>query len=196
MKKGILALLIVLILGVAVYEVKNFNSDINSNLSTKQKSQNPSDSTTNQPDPSVVINPTSVKVKAPNFKLKDLNGKEVSLSDLKGKGVFLNFWATWCPPCRGEMPDIQKLYEENKNSDFIIIAINIGEDKDTVKSFIDSNGYKFQILLDSDQSTASKYSITGIPASFFIDKNGNIIYKKTGAMTLDEMKAYIKALNK
>lgn len=119
-----------------------------------------------------------------------------NISALKGKSVFFNFWATWCPPCRAEMPDIQKLCEENKDSDFIIIAVNIGEDKDTVKSFIDSNGYKFQILLDSDQSTASEYSITGIPASFFIDKNGNIIYKKTGAMTLDEMKAYMKALNK
>ena len=73
--------------------------------------------------------PDSEKIAALNFKLKDLNGVEVSLSDFKGKKVFLNFWASWCPPCKAEMPDLEKLYQETKDSDLVILAVNIGEDK-------------------------------------------------------------------
>ena len=138
---------------------------------------------------------TTTKEKAIDFKLKDLNGKDVSLNDFKGKNVLLNFWATWCPPCKAEMPDIEKLYQENKNSDLVILAVNLGEDKQTVKSFIEKNKYNFDILLDSDQDVAIKYNIVSIPTSFFIDKEGNIVSKKIGAMTLEEMKSYINLLN-
>lgn len=132
---------------------------------------------------------------APDFTLQDLNGKKVSLKDLKGKKVYLNFGATWCPPCRLEMPDIEKLYQETKDSDLVIIGIDIGEDKETVKNFISKNNYNFKILLDSDQSVASKYNITAIPASFFIDKNGKIVSSHIGAMTLEQMKENVKLLN-
>ena len=120
----------------------------------------------------------------------------MSLSDLKGKKVFLNFWATWCPPCKAEMPEIEKLYQETKDSDLVIVAVEIGEPLSTVKSFIDSNKYNFKVLLDSDQSVASKYNIASIPTSYFIDADGNIISKNMGGMNIDQMKAYIKALDK
>ena len=139
---------------------------------------------------------SSKKVKAIDFKLKDLNGNLVSLSDLKGKNVYLNFWATWCGPCRLEMPEIQKLYEETKNTDLVILAVDIGEDIATVKPFITNNKYSFNVLLDSDKSIATKYEISAIPTSIFINKEGNIISRQSGALNLENMKSYIKGLSK
>ena len=120
----------------------------------------------------------------------------MSLSDLKGKKVFLNFWATWCPPCKAEMPEIEKLYQETKNSNLVIVAVEIGEPLNTVKPFIDSNKYNFKVLIDPDQSVAAQYNITSIPTSYFIDVNGNIVSKNIGGMNIDQMKAYIKTLDK
>ncbi len=94
------------------------------------------------------------------------------------------------------MPEIEKLYQETKDSDLVIVAVEIGEPLDTVKSFIDNNKYSFKVLLDSDQSVASMYNISSIPTSFFIDADGNIISKNIGAMNIDQMKAYIKSLDK
>lgn len=195
MKKIILTLTLVIVLTVAFYQVKNFNNTaLNSQNISEKKSLNSESSNSNTSSPQ--INPNAFNLKVTDFKLKDLNGKEVSLSDLRGKKVFLNFWASWCPPCKAEMPDIERLYEETKDSDLVILAVNLGEDKDTVKSFIDKNNYKFRILLDSDQTVAEQYSITSIPTSFFIDKNGIIVSKKIGAMTYEEMKDYVNTTSK
>lgn len=199
MKKIILALVLIVVLAGAFYEVKHFNTSTSNNQSVSEQrtsTSNSSTSSTNSNNSSPQINPNAFNSKAIDFKLKDLNGKDVSLSDLKGKRVFLNFWASWCPPCRGEMPDIEKLYDETKDSDLVIIAINLGEDKDTVRSFIDKNNYKFKVLLDSDEDVAQKYSITSIPTSFFIDKNGTIVAKKIGAMSYEEMKDYANTIDK
>ena len=106
----------------------------------------------------------------------------------KGKVLVLNFWASWCPPCKGEMPDIEELYMQTKGSDLIILAVNIGEEKTTAKSFMDKNKYNFTVLLDSNQSIATQYNIAAIPTSFFIDKEGNIISTVKGGMTLEQMK--------
>ncbi|KZL92901.1 TlpA family protein disulfide reductase [Clostridium magnum] len=199
MKKVILALVLIVVLAGAFYEVKHFNTSTSNNQNVSQQrtsTSNSSISSTNSNTSSPQINSNAFNSKAIDFKLKDLNGKDVSLSDLKGKRVFLNFWASWCPPCKAEMPDIERLYEETKDSDLVILAVNLGEDKDTVKSFIDKNNYKFRILLDSDQTVAEQYSITSIPTSFFIDKNGTIVAKKIGAMTYEEMKNYVNTINK
>ena len=181
MKKSLIVLIFAVLIGVAIITVNTYNStNSKANSSTK----------------SIGINPSVIKPKTIDFKLKDLDGKELSLSDLKGKKVFLNFWATWCPPCKAEMPEIEKLYEETKDSDLVIVAVEIGESLDTVKSFIDSNKYSFKVLLDSDQSVASKYNISSIPISYFIDVDGNIVSKNVGAMDIDQMKTYIKTLDK
>lgn len=192
MKKVILALVLIVVLAGAFYEVKHFNTSTSNNQNVSQQRTSTSNSGTSSPQ----INSNAFNSKAIDFKLKDLNGKDVSLSNLKGKRVFLNFWASWCPPCRGEMPDIEKLYEETKDSDLVIIAINLGEDKDTARSFINKNNYKFNVLLDSDEDVAQKYSITSIPTSFFIDKNGTIVAKKIGAMSYEEMKDYVNTIDK
>ena len=115
----------VILIGVSIYTVKNYNKNkISVEETVKDKTTTPKIDANNSNDTNK-INPTVIKTKAPNFKLSDLNNKELSLSDLKGKKVFLNFWATWCPPCKEEMPEIQKLYEETKNSDLVIIAVEI-----------------------------------------------------------------------
>lgn len=193
MKKSLFALAITLLFGVSLYTVINYNKNKTIN---QENSNNISLPVENSNDKIAMENSqTPIKEKAIDFKLKDLNGNDVSLNDFKGKNVLLNFWATWCPPCKAEMPDMEKFYQENKNSDLVILAVNLGEDKQTVKSFIDKNKYNFNILLDSDQDVAIKYNIVSIPTSFFIDKESNIVSRKIGAMTIEEMKSYVNLLN-
>ena len=122
---------------------------------------------------------------APDFQLADLDGQLVTLSDLRGSPVLLNFWATWCGPCRAEMPFIQDIYENEGFSDkgLIVLAVNIGEDSSTAKIFMVDNGLTFAVLLDADQKIAREYNIRAIPTTFFIDKNGIIKDVKVGAFS-------------
>jgi len=184
----------VTLVGASIYTMKNYNN-AKDKLAAENSLQNGTTENNITKEPSV-IKPNVIKTKASDFKLKDLDGKELSLSDLKGKKVFLNFWATWCPPCIEEMPEIQKLYEETKDSDLVIVAVEIQEPLNEVKSFIQDNKYSFKVLLDSDQSVATKYNITSIPTSYFIDIDGNIISKSIGPLNIDQMKSYIKTLDK
>ncbi|NRT87879.1 TlpA family protein disulfide reductase [Clostridium beijerinckii] len=193
MKKALIAAIVAIALIVfsvyTIYNSESSNSKTDSSISITSDKNNTSNQT-------IEVTPNNIKTKAIDFSLKDLNGNELSLSDLKGKKVFLNFWATWCPPCKAEMPDIEKLYQETKDSDLVIVSVEIGEPLNTVKSFIDSNKYNFKVLIDSDQSVATKYNTTSIPTSYFIDKDGNIVSKHVGGMNIDQMKAYIKTLDK
>lgn len=133
-----------------------------------------------------------IKIESIDFKLEDLNGKEIKLSDFKGKKVFLNFWASWCGPCKAEMPHMQQLYEETKDKDIVILAVNVGEDKAKVKSFIEKNQYTFPVVLDVKQEVASQYGISAFPTSFFIDEEGYVYSGIQGAMSLDMMKEQLK----
>ena len=122
---------------------------------------------------------------APDFQLQDLDGRAVSLSGFRGKPVILNFWATWCGPCRDEMPFIQEIFENKEWSDkgLVILAVDIGESPSTVKEFLENYGLSFQVLLDIEQSVAKNYNIRGIPTTFFIDKDGIIQDMKIGAFS-------------
>lgn len=112
---------------------------------------------------------------ASDFELKDPNGNVVKLSDYRGKTVVLNFWATWCSPCRNEMPEINKVANElKKSNDAVLLAINLGEDKDTVVKFFKDNNLDMNLLMDSNSEVADKFGITGIPTTIMIDKDGNI----------------------
>jgi peroxiredoxin len=118
---------------------------------------------------------------APDFTLKDLFGNEVKLSSLRGKVILLNFWATWCPPCRNEMPHLQELYQTLRGKDFEMLAVSIDyTGKNTVAQFINNNGYTFRVLLDVNNKAASLYNVTGIPATFIIDKKGRIVESVVG----------------
>lgn len=118
---------------------------------------------------------------AADFTLKDLNGKEVSLSDYRGKIVFLNFWATWCPPCRQEMPSMEKLYQRFKDKDFVMLAVDLRERQSTVKDFASDYKLNFTILLDSRGKVSDTYGVRAIPTTYLINRKGKLIGKAVGA---------------
>ena len=125
---------------------------------------------------------------APNFTLQDLSGNTVRLSDLKGKAVYINFWASWCPPCKDEIPELEKFYRKNKDK-VVMLAINITY-KDTlndIQKILQENNITYPILLDYDESkgAAALFGITGVPEHFFIDKNGVLKAKGIGPMSLE-----------
>ncbi|MBJ6360185.1 peroxiredoxin family protein [Paenibacillus sp. GCM10012307] len=133
---------------------------------------------------------------AVDFTLTDLDGNPVTLSDYRGKGVYLNFWATWCKWCRKEMPDMEKVYREYKDKDFVMLAISIGEEKETVEQFIRDTGYSFNVLLDPDKSVSREYGIKPIPVSLFIDREGRIVFRKLGTMNEEQMRERIEQILK
>ena len=115
------------------------------------------------------------------FSLFDLKSKKITLSDLIGKIVFLNFWTTWCWECREEMPLMQELYERFKDEDFAMIAINLNEPKSVVKKFFQNNKLRFTALLDSDGELGISFGIRGIPTTYILDRDGAIIGKAFGS---------------
>jgi len=120
---------------------------------------------------------------APDFTLTDMQGKHVSLSDLKGKVVILNFWATWCPPCKEEMPSMERLYRQFKDQGLVIVAVNVEKDgRGAVQSFLQRSPYTFPILLDSDAEVQNLYKVFRFPETFILDRNGMVVEKVVGAI--------------
>ena len=121
---------------------------------------------------------------ASDFKLEDaFSGETISLSKLKGKVVFLNVWATWCGPCREEMPSMETLYDELKgNKDFVMLAVSQDtKGKSAVVPYVEKNGYHFKILLDPENKVGDSYGVSGVPETFIIDRNGRIVAHHMGA---------------
>lgn len=137
-------------------------------------------------------NGLEVGSKAPDFELKTLSGETFKLSNFKGKKVMLNFWATWCPPCKAEMPEMEQFYKQ-ANQDITILAVNLDPEND-VKGFISKNGITFPILMDTQDQVNRTYQIISIPTTYFIDGKGVIQNKFTGAMQLDMMKQFASQL--
>ena len=111
---------------------------------------------------------------APNFSLQTLDGRTVELSDYQGQVVLLNTWATWCPPCRAEMPDLEAYYRERQADGFVVLAVNSQESAGTVAAFLEDHDFTFPVLLDTDGVVMRQYGIRGLPTSFFIDRDGNV----------------------
>ena len=126
---------------------------------------------------------------APDFTLEDLDGNSIRLNDLRGKVVFLNFWATWCPPCRAEMPDIEEIYQQYKDQDVVILGIDIQESPNKVRSFVKDGGYTWTMLLDETAVAANLYNVRAIPTSYFIDREGIIKAISIGGMSSATIKA-------
>lgn len=135
--------------------------------------------------------------RAPDFELVDLNGKTVKLSDYLGKPVLLNFWATWCPPCKDEMPHMEKLYKKYEKDGFAILAVNVTtseKDPTHVGQFVDEYKLTFPIPLDEKGAVFHDYAIIGYPTSFFIDSEGVIRRKVMGPVKEDELEKEILKL--
>ncbi|AIM15044.1 MULTISPECIES: peroxiredoxin [Neobacillus] len=175
-KKVLAAVVLISLLTVAIVQAVNKNSDVPESANTT----------------SAAKEGLSVGAKAPDFELKTLTGDSVKLSDLKGKKVMLNFWATWCPPCKEEMPAMEKLHKE-AGEDLLILAVNIDPHLD-VQGFVNENKLTFPILLDTDDTVNEKYQILSIPTTYFIDSKGIIQHVSLGSMEYDEMKELTKKL--
>lgn len=124
--------------------------------------------------------PADKREKAADFSLKDISGRTVSLSAMRGKVVILNFWATWCPPCVAEMPSLNKLYGHMKSRGLEVVAVSIDRSADDVKEFIGKKGFTFTVLVDDGRSIARRYKVFSTPTTFLIDKNGNIVERFFG----------------
>ncbi len=120
-----------------------------------------------------------------DFELQDLSGWSVKLSSLKGKVVFLNFWATWCGPCRKEMPSMQRMYDKLKSEGLEILAVDLQEDKAQVRSFARELGLRFPILLDSTGAVGAQYNARAIPTTYLLDRKGFIVARMVGAREWD-----------
>ncbi len=141
----------------------------------------------------------SAQQKAPNFTLKTTDGKTVELSKLKGKAVIVNFWATWCGPCRREIPGFVNIYEKYKAKGLEIVGISVDRDGvGVVKQYLEKNKVTYPIVWD-DKGVADAYgklfgAIDGIPTTFFVDRSGNVVDKYIGSMEESAFEAKVKKL--
>jgi peroxiredoxin len=138
--------------------------------------------------------PVTVGDNAPNFVLKDLSGKEVELEDFKGKGVFLNFWGTYCPPCEKEMPAIQRQYEKYKDQGVVVLAVDIAETELTVKKFAEEKNLTFPIVLDQQREVVDVYGVGNLPATYLINPDGEVIDKITGELNDTRVRNYMEQI--
>lgn len=135
---------------------------------------------------------------APDFTLPDIQGRAITLSQLKGKPVFLNFWATWCPPCRVEMPDIQEFFKKYKD-EVEVVAVNLTSTEKSpaeVKKFLETNGYTFPVVLDTKGVAENYYLVRAIPTSYLLDDQRIIRFKYTGPLSLQLLEQALEKIKK
>lgn len=131
---------------------------------------------------------------APDFTLATLEGDPVKLSDFRGKPVWINFWATWCPPCRAEMPEMQQKYAKLKEKGLVILGVDVGEDADMVSTFISTNGFDWTFALDSSTDVSKQYRVNGIPGHFFVNKEGIIKAVQVGGLPANVMDRHLETI--
>ena len=131
---------------------------------------------------------TLVKGKPPalDFSLPDMDGEMHKLSDFRGKTVIVNFWATWCPPCREEMPSMERAWQKIKDDGMAMIAINVGEDEDTIFQFTASYPVTFPLLLDQDSEVVEPWGVRGLPTTYVVDPQGRVVYRAIGGREWDD----------
>jgi thiol-disulfide isomerase/thioredoxin len=134
-----------------------------------------------------------VNFRAPDFSSTTLEDGPIALRDLRGKVVLLNFWATWCPPCRAEMPAIQSVYQAHPG-DMVVLAVNEAEAPGVVKDFVSPFHFGFPILLDRDAAIAQRFRVQGLPTSYFVDRDGIIRAASIGPMDRATIESRVAAL--
>lgn len=185
MKKSILAIMI--LLGLIVYGVYDYYG----------KGSSESSSVTEEAGAGNTPQGIQKGQRAPDFELKDLQGQTVKLSDFQGKKVMINFWATWCPPCRVEMPHMQKFYADYNKQGVVILAVNLTpteENADSVLAFVKDYGLTFPVVLDEEGTTIQTYQVVAYPTTYVIDSNGVIREKFQGAINYDMMKQAVSKI--
>ncbi len=122
---------------------------------------------------------------APDFQLADIDGKSHTLADYRGKVVVLNFWATWCPPCRFEMPSMERGQNLTAADDVVFLGVNVGEDADTIFTFTADYPVTFPLLMDKDSQVIQQYPVVGLPTTYVIDPQGHMVYQAIGTRDWD-----------
>jgi len=140
-----------------------------------------------QPELTKHLTEVSAQVIAPKLKLEDTDEELIDIKSLKGKVVLVNFWATWCPPCRREMNSLERLYSTLKDKGVVVLAVNVGEDDDAVLSFMNDvePELTFSVLFDKDSKTMQKWGAIGLPSTFVLNRKGEIVYKAIGGREFD-----------
>ena len=133
-----------------------------------------------------ILSPVDKPFPAPDFRLKSDDGKEYRLSDFRGQVVVLNFWATWCPPCRYEMPSLERARKAVHGQGIVILAVNVGEDETTVFAFTGRYPVNFPLLLDGDGAVVRKYPVIGLPTTYVIDPRGYVTHRAIGGREWDD----------
>lgn len=165
---------IIIIMGLITIVAINVLGNEKETVKTAETAKKTESASTNEKEDTTY----QVEYVAPDFELKTLKGETVRLSDYVEKKVILNFWATWCPPCKEEVPHMQKIYEEYKNQGIEILAVNVtNKDKgeEVVAQFVKEHGLTFEVLLDEEGFVASKYQVFTLPTTYMIDTKGNMI---------------------
>ncbi|WP_455211160.1 TlpA family protein disulfide reductase [Kaarinaea lacus] len=142
------------------------------------------------------LNTVSAAEKAPDFKLPQINGGSVQLSDLKGSVVYVDFWATWCPPCRESFPWMESMHQRYQDLGLEIVAISLDQKSDLIENFLKSHKASFTILHDGEGGTAEAFKVKGMPSSYLVDRKGNIRVRHAGFNDDDksELESKIKQL--
>ena len=140
--------------------------------------------------------PAELDQPAPELSLNDLNGAEVSLSDFQGEVVLLNNWATWCPPCRQEMPEFQSYYDKHKDQGFQVVAVEAGQPEAEVRQFVEQVNIDFVVLLDPENKSLTTFQQRSLPNSFVIDRTGQMRYLWVGAIDEETLEQYVTPLLK
>ena len=160
--------------------------------------QNKTGTGSSQPDsenvelPSVV--PAQVNFPAPDLSLNDVEGNPVSLADYRGQVVLVNNWATWCPPCKAEMPALQAYYEDHQDQGFVLVAIEAGEPADEVAQFASDYGLTFPVWLDPDSAALEAFNNFTLPSSYVIDAQGTVRLAWSGAISREMLEKYLTPL--
>ena len=141
-----------------------------------------------------LLPPIEVDQPAPELTLFDLDGKQVSLSDFEGQVVLVNNWATWCPPCRQEMPEFKAYYEKYRAEGFLIVAIEAGQPEAEVRAFVEEQGLDFVILLDPGNKSLDTFQSSSLPNSWVIDRNGHLRLAWLGAINQPTLEKYVTPL--
>lgn len=180
----LIAVLLVVILGGSYFLYSQLSDLIDTNQLTVENEQANLDNDSSE-------NSTEDKVMAPDFTVYDSEGNAVSLSDFRGKPVVVNFWASWCGPCKSEMPEFDTAYQEYGDEiHFLMVNMTDGysETLDKATKFIEENGYKFPVYFDTDSDAATTYSVYSIPATYFIDAEGYAVANARGALDMETLK--------
>lgn len=137
-------------------------------------------------DTAQLLDPLPEQPEAPGFELEGPDGVTYSLADMRGKPVIVNFWATWCPPCRAEMPAMQRAWEQLEAQGVMMVAVNVGESKEEIATFTEQVPVAFPLPMDTDMSVSQSWPMKGLPTTFIVDPDGRLVYQAQGEREWDD----------